>query len=340
MFCRSSSGNERSDQVDEHVVRWRRRVALALLVAGFVAWVACCVRIAKQMVRAIDFGSLTTLSVPGTILLTPEPDEYGEPAFREDVDLSLLRYTRGIRALYLQHTSITDADLNHLSSLTDLDTLRLSGTRITGEGLLNLAALDQLEWLDLSETHVDDAGMRLLPELPSLRQLDLGRELTWTFRLTDGSADVLLRFAALESVDLSYNDVGDITGGRLSELSELRRVGLRSCTQITDRSAVSLSHCRNIEVLDLSYTSVSDAGVQVLCRLNGLRELLLTGTSVSDVSVDNLSDLTHLARLALERTAISESGIRELRVALPKCDIRSDHTHQDSVEDVFGASSR
>ena len=80
---------------------------------------------------------------------------------------------------------------------------------------------------------------------------------------------------------------------------------------------------RGLERLSLSRTSVTDVGLGVLTRLPALKYLSLEGNSgVTDRGLANLERLTGLQELVVISMSLSAQGLRQLRAALPTCQVR------------------
>ena len=73
--------------------------------------------------------------------------------------------------------------------------------------------------------------------------------------------------------------------------------------------------------LDLSFTEVSDVGLKELANLPSLSNLDLRGTKVTDAGLKGLAIKTNLTSLQLGSSKVTIEGVRELRTALPLCDI-------------------
>ena len=73
--------------------------------------------------------------------------------------------------------------------------------------------------------------------------------------------------------------------------------------------------------LDLCQIDVTDAGLKELARLKNLQTLILH--SVTDVGLKHLTELKNLQRLELwsDVTNLTDAGLKEMRTALPACQI-------------------
>jgi serine/threonine protein kinase len=98
-------------------------------------------------------------------------------------------------------------------------------------------------------------------------------------------------------------------------------IGLAKKQGVDDAGLAVLEGLRELTALDLSGTAITDQAIAKLTGLRSLRILLLCDTGVTDGAVANLKQLTTLRDLNLQNTKISPAGVKELRTALPRCDI-------------------
>jgi len=204
-------------------------------------------------------------------------------------ELKLLKGFTRLEALNLNYTSVTDAGLLHLNGLTNLRALFLTGD-MTDAGLKHLSGLRNLVDICLSEKVTADgfkvllryrklrcvrlkvpkdaeAGLRLLKELPALRMLDFADNLT----------------------DSGLKLIGQIT--------QLERLDIESCRQITNE------------------------GLKSLKKLINLRELHLS-SRIGDPGLVHLKNLEKLKKLVAFSSRITERGIARLRQSLPRLIVR------------------
>jgi hypothetical protein len=91
-------------------------------------------------------------------------------------------------------------------------------------------------------------------------------------RLTDASVfSMAMHMKSLRSIDLSF--IANITDSAIVELcdsvgSQLEKLLLRKCENITDHSLFAIARCTNLRTLDLSHLGqgISDAGMLFICR--------------------------------------------------------------------------
>jgi RND family efflux transporter MFP subunit len=160
-------------------------------------------------------------------------------------------------------------------------------------GLECLKGLSQLRSLSLHGVEVTDAGLQNLKGLTQLQSLDLERT-----KVTDAGLEILKGFAKLQSLNLFG-------------------------TSVTDAGLRYLDGLPNLQPLDLSHTKVTDAGLEHLKGLTALQTLSLASTDVTDAGLLHLKGLTNLRMLNLSYTRVTDAGVRDLRKALPSCQINS-----------------
>ena len=81
--------------------------------------------------------------------------------------------------------------------------------------------------------------------------------------------------------------------------------------------------------LNLDYTDVGDKGLEALGGLTNLQRLSLDSTNVTDASVGRLEGFRQLRKLNLYHTFVTEKGYRQVREAVPRCEIIFDPRSSD-----------
>lgn len=117
-------------------------------------------------------GVLGKLPEPGFAfgLMLTSKKLTGDELIRGLQELSGLK---GLQALYLWDTKVTDLEMKEIAKLKNLQTLDLGDTQVTDQGLKVLAGMKNLQTLNLSGTQVTDAGLKELASLESLQALYL-----------------------------------------------------------------------------------------------------------------------------------------------------------------------
>jgi hypothetical protein len=100
-------------------------------------------------------------------------------------------------------------------------------------------------------------------------------------------------------------------------------VDLSYCQTVTDAEVARLKKLKQLTVLHLFKTKVTDEGLKELKELKQLTVLGLGGTNVSDEGLTELKELKQLTKLFLNGCKeVTDAGVKELKEALPKCEIR------------------
>lgn len=195
----------------------------------------------------------------------------------DDEALAALGELRSLIELDLSHCrDVTDQGLESVGRLSELVSLSIvDSKRLTEHGMRKLEGLSELVRLDLSWCQrIPDAGLSHLARLPRLRAL----ELYGCNRLTDaglGHLGELLRLTVL-SIGPSVRGVTDEGLRRLAPHSQLSRLNLSWCEEISDRGLQHLSGISSLTHLDLlGCHAITDEGLSHLLRLPRLTRLNL-----------------------------------------------------------------
>ncbi len=203
--------------------------------------------------------------------------------------------------------------------MVDLD---LSGAKIENEEAVQLKRLHHLWHLNLNDSNTDDSILIHLGQLTQLSCLELR-----STQITDVGLSHLSKLLELELLDLSQTQITDAGLSHLSNLHELHRLDL-SQTRITGVGLPHLSKLQELHLLDLSQTQITDIGSSHLSKLRELNRLDLSQTRISDAGVDQLQQLRQIRGLEilnLAQTNVTEKGLRQLRAAMPRIRIETDH---------------
>lgn len=242
--------------------------------------------------------------------LTLDSDQLGDKALDSVAQLKQLDW------LYLGSSGITGKGLARLSALGQLRTLSLSNSRLSDEQFAQLPPLASLEALGLDGTQLTDAGLEHLADFPTIRSLWLDQT-----RITSSG---IARLTVLQDLTTLYISETNISGPGLAELHklpQLRYISLKNC-QLTPEDMQRLSGLTELDNLGLDHTNVSDEHLAQLTNLPKLRTLWLSKCPVTDEAVKHLSQFTTLQNLYLHGSEISEHGVKDLRKALPQCQVR------------------
>ena len=268
-----------------------------------------CLDLSKTRIANIDelgrLGGLRLLNLRGT----------------EVSDLDSLSHMQKLETLVLWDTPVKDVE--PLRKLTKLRWLNLWGTGV--EDVSAMAELKELSYLNLAYTKV--SNIEVLSVLQCLNDLTISSTEIDEF-------GVLGKFQALRSLNLWSTRVKCLEW--LGELEHLENLDLWG-TEISEVGILSKLKC--LKELDLGNTAVSN--IESLASVSKLKRCILTGTNVE--SIGPMSNLTALMQLDLQytrvsdvrplfmcrglrwinikKTAVPSSMVRDLRAALPNCNV-------------------
>jgi hypothetical protein len=146
-------------------------------------------------------------------------------------------------------------------------------------------------YFSLSGSPKDEGWLKAVNSLPSLKTL-----LLWSENISNQTLDHLAELPNHEELHLTGSSV-------------------------TDQGLKNMSKFPKLRWLVMNGTRIGDSGVAYLRNPIILEELVLTDTRVSDAAIPDLSSMTTLQLLDVRRTAITASGCKELKKALPNCDV-------------------
>jgi Leucine-rich repeat (LRR) protein len=159
-------------------------------------------------------------------------------------------------------------------------------------------------------------------DLARIRGLSHLKELILTdANVTDIGLESLRDLRQLEGLWLSGSQISDKGLINLAGLNHLRVLCFYD-TEITDDGLKELQRLRQLHTLVLRNTKVTDSGLLVVKDLAPLRVLCLADNiNVTDAGLVNLKDLASLRSLDLSGTKVTDAGVKQLRIAMPNCQI-------------------
>jgi hypothetical protein len=99
---------------------------------------------------------------------------------------------------------------------------------------------------------------------------------------------------------------------------------IRHRAHVTDATLLIVARFGQLEELSLEGADVTDAGLVSLSGLQALRRVNISHTRVTDLGLVYLQGLRELRFIDLRGTRVTPAGIRQLRLALPKAELRAD----------------
>ncbi|XP_022721182.1 probably inactive leucine-rich repeat receptor-like protein kinase At3g28040 isoform X1 [Durio zibethinus] len=177
--------------------------------------------------------------------------------------------------------------LNGLLRLQKLETLDLSGNFFSNNSLQSLSALTSLKKLILNNNYMEGSfPVQELSVLENLEFLDLSDNFLRGSLTMQGSSG-LLRLHKLETLDLSFNYISNISLRSLSALTSLKTLILSYNDMEGSFPVQELSVFENLEFLDLSNNKLEGSlKMQDLKKLSKLRKLEYLDLSYNDFDKD------------------------------------------------------
>jgi Leucine-rich repeat (LRR) protein len=158
-------------------------------------------------------------------------------------------------------------------------------------------------------------AMKGLGEYKSLTVLFVG-----STGVTDAALEEVAGLKNLTTLGLIVTAVSDAGLKHLAGLTNLTELFLGS-TPVTDAGLKHLAGLANLASLDLYGTKVTGTGFTHLAGLAKLTSLNLSRTPVTDKELKHVAELKNLVYLDLRFTKVTDAGVKELKMALPKCAI-------------------
>lgn len=220
-----------------------------------------------------------------------------------DTDVAAIE-SKSLKWIDLSNTQITDGALTSLSKMKTLTHLYLSDTGITDNGVRALSHLSGLKELSLMQTNISDSSITFLTGLSELEYLDLRGN-----ALTDQSLLLLKPLSKLRSLHLNGERL-DNTGRSLD------------LVQLSNKGLASLATMHKLEQLELSNCGLSDDSLKYLGGLPSLNSLVLSRNhAITDAGLQHLKSLKNLRQLFISSPQITQTGVSDLKISLPKCQI-------------------
>lgn len=195
---------------------------------------------------------------------------------------------------------ITNNGFSYLSNLINLKELHCEGNELTNNGFLHLSKLINLEVLSIKNS-TTDTGINNLSKLTKLTALNLENCL-FPHNCPDNYVNNIKNNIINTRVDHLTN--ASINGLLyLSELTNLKTLGLSECNTVTDITLLCLSKYKNIERLNLSKCNkITDTELLFLSNLTNLKTLVLESCNkITDTGLKHLSKLINLELLDISQ---------------------------------------
>jgi Tfp pilus assembly protein PilN len=261
---------------------------------------------------------LVVVPVARQVTLRKESDRLLQQAISKVDALAAKRPSGVPKAQWLQAVEWTSYVVAEIFDSSDYDHRNLDVLSELCEGLdertaeeVDLTTL-QFVWERLEEVEPD--GEDRVFRLRDVRLLTAGP-------ITDDRLPELWAMDKCVWLNLSGTEVTDAGLRHLADLDRLNDLNLND-TGITDAGVPHLGQMESLTSVSLCNSSISDAGLAELHVIESLTHLLIEGTQVGDPGIAHLRELPQLEYLGLSGTYFTPEGLRELRAALPRCDVR------------------
>jgi hypothetical protein len=252
-----------------------------------------------------------------------------------DGDLRRIGKLRRLQLLSLNRTCVSDAGLRELRLLTELRSLGLAETNVTGEGLQHLIRCKELQILILDGSAFGDAGVRYISQFRELHMLALGET-----HISSAAVEPIGNLEELQFLSLSHTAVDDAAVRALQrcasrDYSTLCLSGTRISARgqraiheaLAPNSEIWESDIFDVEGGDFTTATGVPQWGAVCARLHLLdgehrvKLVDLTGSTLSDDQVALLHGLKHVELIDFRGAKVSDEAVRQLRNALPHCEI-------------------
>ncbi|MBN2590265.1 MAG: M48 family metalloprotease, partial [Sedimentisphaerales bacterium] len=194
----------------------------------------------------------------------------------------------------------TDEGLAHLTNMRSLKILKFPGLHLTDKGCAYLKQIKTLEILDSSTTsqNITDEGMIQLGELSNLKQLCIVNNNKDSKSYGDKGLESLAKCRKLEDLVINSVSITDAGMEHIAKLSNLKKLEIWDCLNITDKGLAKLTNLKKLEWLNIRTPNLSVSGINNLKEMPNLTYLRAQFIKKGD-AVLNIPTLTNLTTLML-----------------------------------------
>lgn len=123
-------------------------------------------------------------------------------------------------------------------------------------------------------------------------------------------------------IQFSGDAITDTDLLEIRQLADTENLNLHQ-TLISDNGLAAIAHWKNLKYLGTQGNSLTDAALTHMQAFTQLERLELIGQPITDAGLIRLAKLQNLKTLDLNCcTNLTEPAVRNLRAALPNCEIR------------------
>lgn len=211
------------------------------------------------------------------------------------------RHSDSIAGIALQQVADvqTRSPLLALQKLKSLRQLSIARTPLRKPDIVALKQLSALESLRLAHMAKPNplVLMQCASSLPQLKKLTLSWN-TWSREIRDTDIQILTALTGLQELDLSGRSVVPFSLLEpLTQLSELRALRLRRCTELDEETGPILKAMSALRELDLTHNNITDDDIVPLLRAPQLTYIKLKRNTITARGIGQLSGLPNLQLL-------------------------------------------
>jgi hypothetical protein len=136
--------------------------------------------------------------------------------------------------------------------------------------------------------------------------------------------ETLARLPTSTHIRVLYLVSKNVTDDGLKHLARLPSLNLLYLegVQFTDAGLEQLSEMKNLRHLALEGTAITDAGLRTISGLSKLESLgIKDNLQITDTGLAELTGMPNLISLQLSNTSLDAAGVKQLRKALPQCQV-------------------
>ena len=224
--------------------------------------------------------------------------------FLENLDIFTKPYFKSLTTLNLNNNKISNLEPLEKASFKSLINLSLSNNKISNIDSLAKVPFDSLNKLNLSTNLITDLEVFTnVPFKDFLTYLNIGDN-----KISDSSSALSrINLPHLDSIDLSHNDIRDISGLSSDQYIKLRFLNLGK-NKINDIGILAKVHFRDLNTLLLYDNQINDINVLSDVPFEDIAYLNLSYNEISDVNVLTNVPFSKLEKLDLSGNIISNIG--------------------------------
>ena len=243
----------------------------------------------------------------------------------ENLDIFTNPSFKSLTTLNLNNNKITNLEPLQKASFKSLLNLSLSNNKISNIEALAKVPFDGLNRLNLSTNLITDLEVFTDVPFKDLTYLNIGDN-----KISDSSSALnRINLPNLYSIDLSHNDIKDISGLAADQYIKLKYLNLGK-NKINDISILVKVHFRDLKTLLIYDNQISDINVLRDVPFEDIAYLNLSYNEISDINI-----LTNVPFSKLEKLDLSGNIISNIGPLLKLCinDLRELNLKNNKIEE-------